>query len=142
MEEALDDESEYDNDGSCDNTWLGDDAKVKHDMVVKVGTGENQSGILKLNKSKSEPVDILVEAVEDYEEDVPDKEEVPIKCYELSNQLWYSDFDFDGRTWRHEADCITEAAENDLIVDGKRGRHLKCLPLIMYGFRIEDEVTD
>ena len=22
--------------------------------------------------------------------------------------------DFDGRTWRHEADCITEAAENDL----------------------------
>jgi hypothetical protein len=80
MEEALDDESEYDNDGSCDNSWFGDDAMVKHDMVVKVGTGENQSGILKLNKSKSEPVDILVEAVEYYEEDFPDKEEVPTKC--------------------------------------------------------------
>ena len=25
-------------------------------------------------------MDALVEAVEDYEEDVPDKEEVPIKC--------------------------------------------------------------
>jgi hypothetical protein len=43
--------------------------------VVKVGRGKKQIGFLKLNKSKSEPVD--------------------------------------GRTWRHEADCITEAAEND-----------------------------
>ena len=73
MEEALDDKSDSDRDGSFDNTWLGDDAKMKHDMVVKVGTGKKQSVFLKLNKSKSEPVDILVEAVEDYEEDVPDK---------------------------------------------------------------------
>ena len=73
MEEALDDESDSDRDRSFDNTWLGDDAKVKHDMVVKVGTGKKQSVFLKLNKSKSEPVDTLVEAVEDYEEDVPDK---------------------------------------------------------------------
>jgi hypothetical protein len=73
VEEALDDESDSD-DGSGDNAWLGDDAKVKHDMVVKVGTGKKQSGFL------NEPVDILVEAVEDIEEDVPDKEEVPIKC--------------------------------------------------------------
>ena len=50
MEEALDDESDSDN-GSGDNTWLGDDAKVKHDMVVKVGTGKKQSVFLKLNKS-------------------------------------------------------------------------------------------
>jgi hypothetical protein len=40
-------------------------------MVVKVGTGKKQSGFLKLNKSTSESVDILVEAVEDYKEDVP-----------------------------------------------------------------------
>ena len=79
---------------------------------------ETTSGILKLNKSKSEPVDILVEAVEDYEEDVPDKEEVPIKCvstvmnYQINCGIQF--VDFDGRTWRHEADCITEAAENDL----------------------------
>ena len=72
MEEALDDESDSDRERNFDNTWLGDDAKVKHDMVVKVGTGKKQSVFLKLNKSKSEPVDILVEAVEDYEEDVPD----------------------------------------------------------------------
>lgn len=117
VEGALDDESDSD-DGSGDNTWLGDDAKVKHDMVVKVGTGKKQSGFLKLNKSKSEPVDILVEAVEDYEEDVPDKEEVPIKCvstvmnYQINCGIQF--VDFDGRTWRHEADCITEAAENDL----------------------------
>jgi hypothetical protein len=49
VEEALDDES--DSDKSCDNTWLGDDAKVKHDVVVKVGTGKKQSVFLKLNKS-------------------------------------------------------------------------------------------
>ena len=73
MEEALDDESDSDRDRSFDNTWLGDDAKVKHDMVVKVGTGKKQSLFLKLNKSKCEPVDTLVEAVEDYEEDFPDK---------------------------------------------------------------------
>jgi hypothetical protein len=64
-------------------------------------------------------LDILVEAVEDYEEDVPDKkEEVPIKCvstfmnYQINCSIYR--IDFDGRTWRHEADCITEAAENDL----------------------------
>ena len=73
MEEALDDKRDSDIDRSFDNTWLGDDAMVKHDMVVKVGTGKKQSVFLKLNKSKSEPVDALVEAVEDYEEDVPDK---------------------------------------------------------------------
>jgi hypothetical protein len=39
VEGALDDESDSD-DGSGDNTWLGDDAKVKHAMVVKVGTGK------------------------------------------------------------------------------------------------------
>ena len=43
MEEALDDESDSDRDRSFDNTWLGDDARVKHDMVVKVGTGKKQS---------------------------------------------------------------------------------------------------
>jgi hypothetical protein len=88
VEEAFDDKSDSDREGSCDNTWLSDDAKVKHDMVVKVGTGKKQSGFLKLNKSKSEPVDMLVEAVEDYEEDVPDKEEVPIKCvFTVTNYL-------------------------------------------------------
>jgi hypothetical protein len=49
-------------------------------MLVKVWSGKKQCGFLKLNKIKSEPVDILVEVVEDYEEDVPDKEEVPIEC--------------------------------------------------------------
>jgi hypothetical protein len=117
VEEALDDESDSD-DGSGDNTWLGDNAEVKHDMVVKVGTGKKQSGLFKLNKSKSKAVDILVEAVEDIKEDVPDKEEVPIKFvstvmnYQINcgNQFVY----FDGRNWRHEGDCINEAAENDL----------------------------
>jgi hypothetical protein len=79
VEEALDDESDSD-DGSGDNTLLADDAKVKHAMVVKVGTGKKQSRFLKLNTSQSEPVDILVEAVEEYEEDFPDKEKVPIQC--------------------------------------------------------------
>ena len=43
----------------------------------------------------SEPVDDLAEAFEDYEEDVPYKEEVPTKCVstihssEFSNQLWH-----------------------------------------------------
>jgi hypothetical protein len=46
VEEALDDECDSDRDGSCDNTWLGDEAKVEHDMVVKVGTGKEQSVIL------------------------------------------------------------------------------------------------
>jgi hypothetical protein len=81
-------------------------------MLVKVGTGKKQSGFLKLNKSKSEPVDMLVEAVEDYEEDVPDKEKVPIKCVStVMNYLinWGIHFiDFDGITWR-----LVVQTEND-----------------------------
>jgi hypothetical protein len=42
-------------------------------MVVKDGTEKKQSVFLKLYKSKSEPVDTLVEVVEHYKEDVPDK---------------------------------------------------------------------
>jgi hypothetical protein len=47
---------------------------------------------------------MLVEAVEDYEEDVPDKEKVPIKCvstvmnYIINCGIQF--IDFDGRTWR------------------------------------------
>jgi hypothetical protein len=80
-------------------------------MVVKSGTGKKQSGFLKLKKIKSEPVDILVEAVENYEEDVPDEEEAPIKCvstvmnYQINCGIQF--INFDGRNWRHKADCIT-----------------------------------
>jgi hypothetical protein len=57
-------------------------------------------------------VDMLVEAFEDYEEDVSDKEEVPIKCvstvmnYLINCGIQF--IDFDGRTWR-----LVERTENN-----------------------------
>ena len=106
-------------------------AKVKHDIVMKPETGKKQSGFFKSNKSKypmypcveekikyddygeiiriedflmdtSEPVDDLAEVVEEYEEDVPDKEEVPTKCvstvqnFQINCGIRF--IDFEGRT--------------------------------------------
>jgi len=106
-------------------------AKVKHDIVMKAETGKKQSGFFKSNKSRypmfpcveekikyddygeiiriedflmdtGEPVDELAEVVEEYEEDVPDKEEVPTKCvsaiqnFQINCGIQF--IDFEGRT--------------------------------------------
>jgi len=98
---------------------------------MKAETGKKQSGFFKSNKSKypmypcveekikyddygeiiriedflmdtSEPVDDLAEVVEEYEEDVPDKEEVPTKCvstvqnFQINCGIQF--IDFEGRT--------------------------------------------
>ena len=84
-------------------------AKVKHDIVMKADSGKKQTGFFKSNKSKfpmfpcveetikydnygeiiriedfimdtSEPVDEIHDNVEEQEEEVSDKEEVPTKC--------------------------------------------------------------
>merc|ERR1719154_289538 len=109
VEEALDSESDSDEEMEIVKTKSGEKPKVKHDIVMKAETGKKQSGFFKSNKSRypmfpcveekikyddygeiiriedflmdtSEPVDDNAEPVEDYEEDVPDKEEVPTKC--------------------------------------------------------------
>lgn len=131
VEEALDDESDSDTEMEV-VTKAGDaKAKVKHDIVMKPETGKKQSGFFKSNKSKypmypcveekikyddygeiiriedflmdtSEPVDDLAEVVEEYEEDVPDKEEVPTKCvstvqnFQINCGIQF--IDFEGRT--------------------------------------------
>merc|ERR1719341_1637008 len=131
VEEALDEESDSDTEMEV-VTKAGDaKAKVKHDIVMKSETGKKQSGFFKSNKSKypmypcveekikyddygeiiriedfmmdtSEPVDDLAEVVEEYEEDVPDKEEVPTKCvstvqnFQINCGIQF--IDFEGRT--------------------------------------------
>ena len=131
MEEALDDESDSDTEMEV-VTKAGDaKAKVKHDIVMKPETGKKQSGFFKSNKSKypmypcveekikyddygeiiriedflmdtSEPVDDLAEVVEEYEEDVHDKEEVPTKCVSTVQNFQINcgiqSIDFEGRT--------------------------------------------
>jgi len=131
VEEALDDESDSDTEMEV-VTKAGDaKAKVKHDIVMKAETGKKQSGFFKSNKSKypmypcveekikyddygeiiriedfmmdtSEHVDDLAEVVEEYEEDVPDKEEIPTKCvstvqnFQINCGIQF--IDFEGRT--------------------------------------------
>jgi len=131
VEEALDDESDSDTEMEV-VTKAGDPKpKVKHDIVMKAETGKKQSGFFKSNKSRypmfpcveekikyddygeiiriedflmdtSEPVDELAEAVEEYEEDVPDKEEVPTKCVSTTQNFQINCgiqfIDFEGRT--------------------------------------------
>jgi len=131
VEEALDEESDSDTEMEV-VTKAGDaKAKVKHDIVMKAETGKKQSGFFKSNKSKypmypcveekikyddygeiiriedfmmdtSEHVDDLAEVVEEYEEDVPDKEEIPTKCvstvqnFQINCGIQF--IDFEGRT--------------------------------------------
>ena len=131
VEEALDDESDSDTEMEVVTKPGDTKAKVKHDIVMKAESGKKQSGFFKSNKSRypmfpcieekikyddygeiiriedflmdtSEPVDELAETVEEYEEDVPDKEEVPTKCvsavqnFQINCGIQF--IDFEGRT--------------------------------------------
>merc|ERR1712002_1257898 len=111
VEEALDDESDS-------------------DTEMEAETGKKQTGFFKSNKSRypmfpcieekikyddygeiiriedflmdtSEPVDELAETVEEYEEDVQDKEEVPTKCVSTTQNFQINCgiqfIDFEGR---------------------------------------------
>jgi len=131
VEEALDDESDSDTEMEV-VTKAGDPKpKVKHDIVMKAETGKKQSGFFKSNKSRypmfpcieekikyddygeiiriedflmdtGEPVDDVAEVVEEYEEDVQDKEEVPTKCVSTTQNFQINCgiqfIDFEGRT--------------------------------------------
>ena len=130
VEEALD--SESDSDEEMEVSKPGDIKKViKHDIVMKADSGKKQSGFFKSNKSKfpmfpcveekikyddygeiirvedflmdtAEPVDEVQDTVEEVEDDVPDKEEVPTKCvssvqaFQINCGIQY--IDFEGRT--------------------------------------------
>jgi len=131
VEEALDDDSDSDTEMEVVTKPGEAKAKVKHDIVMKAETGKKQTGFFKSNKSRypmfpcveekikyddygeiiriedflmdtSEPVDDNAEAVEEYEEDVPDKEEVPTKCvsaiqnFQINCGIQF--IDFEGRT--------------------------------------------
>jgi len=130
VEEALD--SESDSDEEMEVAKPGDTkAKVKHDIVMKADSGKKQTGFFKSNKSKfpmfpcveekikyddygeiiriedfimdtSDPVDEVHDNVEEQEDEVPDKEEVPTKCisstqtFQINCGIQY--IDFEGRT--------------------------------------------
>jgi len=131
VEEALDDESDSDTEMEISVKAGETKAKIKHDIVMKAETGKKQTGFFKSNRSRypmfpcveekikyddygeiiriedflmdtSEPSDNVQEAVEEYEEDVPDKEEVPTKCvstvqnFQINCGIQY--IDFEGRT--------------------------------------------
>jgi len=131
VEEALDDESDSDTEMEVVTKAGEPKPKVKHDIVMKAETGKKQSGFFKSNKSRypmfpcveekikyddygeiiriedflmdtTEPVDDVAEAVEEYEEDVPDKEEVPTKCVSTTQNFQINCgiqfIDFEGRT--------------------------------------------
>jgi cleavage and polyadenylation specificity factor subunit 2 len=131
VEEALDDESDSDTEMEVVTKAGEPKPKVKHDIVMKAETGKKQTGFFKSNKSRypmfpcieekikyddygeiiriedflmdtTEPVDEVAEAVEEYEEDVPDKEEVPTKCVSTTQNFQINCgiqfIDFEGRT--------------------------------------------
>jgi len=131
VEEALDDESDSDTEMEI-VTKPGDaKIKVKHDIVMKSESAKKQTGFFKSNKSKypmfpfveekikyddygeiiriedflmdtAETVDNIPEVTDDYEEELPDKEEVPTKCvsavqsFQINCGIQY--IDFEGRT--------------------------------------------
>ncbi len=109
VEEALD--SESDSDEEMDVSKPGDNKNktIKHDIVMKADSGKKQTGFFKSNKSKypmfpcveekikyddygeiiriedfimdtGDPVDHVADVSEEAEDDIPDKEEVPTKC--------------------------------------------------------------
>jgi len=131
VEEAMDDDSDSDTEMEVVTKPGEAKAKVKHDIVMKAETGKKQTGFFKSNRSKypmypcieekikyddygeiiriedflmdsSELVDELTEPVEEYEEEVPDKEEVPTKCvstvqnFQINCGIQF--IDFEGRT--------------------------------------------
>merc|ERR1712025_912190 len=131
VEEALDDESDSDTEMEVVTKAGEPKTKVKHDIVMKADSAKKQTGFFKSNKSKypmfpfveekikyddygeiiriedflmdtAETVDNIPEVADDYEEELPDKEEVPTKCvsavqsFQINCGIQY--IDFEGRT--------------------------------------------
>jgi len=109
VEEALDSESDSDEEMEVSKPGDNKNKSIKHDIVMKADSGKKQTGFFKSNKSKypmfpcveekikyddygeiiriedfimdtAEPVDHVADVNEEAEDDVPDKEEVPTKC--------------------------------------------------------------
>jgi len=109
VEEALDSESDSDEEMEVSKSGDNKNKTIKHDIVMKADSGKKQTGFFKSNKSKypmfpcveekikyddygeiiriedfimdtAEPVDHVADVNEEAEDDVPDKEEVPTKC--------------------------------------------------------------
>jgi len=109
VEEALDSESDSDEEMEVSKPGDNKNKTIKHDIVMKADSGKKQTGFFKSNKSKypmfpcveekikyddygeiiriedyimdtAEPVDHVADVNEEAEDDVPDKEEVPTKC--------------------------------------------------------------
>jgi len=109
VEEALDSESDSDEEMEVSKPGDNKNKIIKHDILMKADSGKKQSGFFKSNKSKypmfpyyeekikyddygeiirvedflmdtSEPVDNVVDVKEEVEDVFHDKEEVPTKC--------------------------------------------------------------